>query len=169
MSQPVNQQFPQPPSPQPSVQPQASVQSQPVQPVQPAQPVQPVQPAQQPASAPGSPAQPQVVPQIPAGYGYQQPFPLYQTQPVCANAAAHEGTDKTLRLVAFVFCLLSTIAMSWLILPLAWKIPMTVHCWGLYKGTKANTVAFGVCTLIFCSLVGGILLLASKKDPQYYV
>ena len=43
-------------------------------------------------------------------------------------------------------------------------IPMTVRAWGIYKGTNPNTTAFGVCTLIFLSLVSGILLLVSKKD-----
>lgn len=74
------------------------------------------------------------------------------------------SSDRTLRLVAFIFMLISTIGTCWLILPLAWMIPMSVHCWGLYKGTKANSVAFGVCTLLFVSLVGGILLLCSKKE-----
>ncbi len=41
---------------------------------------------------------------------------------------------------------------------------MTVHCWGIYKGTKPNTTAFSVCTLIFVSIIGGVLLLVSKKD-----
>ena len=49
----------------------------------------------------------------------------------------------------------------------AWMIPMTVISWGIYKGTRANTVAFGVCTLIFVDLISGILLLISHKDtPQ---
>jgi ABC-type methionine transport system permease subunit len=73
-------------------------------------------------------------------------------------------TDRTLRLVAFIFCILSLLGSCWLIIPLAWMIPMSVISWGIYKGTKANTVAFGVCTLIFCSLVAGILLLCSHKD-----
>ena len=69
-----------------------------------------------------------------------------------------------MRLVAFILCLVSTVSVGWTIIPLAWMIPMTVHCWGLYKGTKANTTGFGVCTLIFVNLVGGILLLVSRKD-----
>ena len=36
-----------------------------------------------------------------------------------------------------------------LLIPLAWMIPMTVHAYKIYKGRKPNTVAFGVCTLIF--------------------
>ena len=66
--------------------------------------------------------------------------------------------------MAFIFCILSLVGSCWLIIPLAWMIPMSVISWGIYKGTKANTVAFGVCTLIFCSLVAGILLLCSNKD-----
>jgi len=73
-------------------------------------------------------------------------------------------SDKTLRLIAFILCLLSTVSISWLLIPLAWMIPMTVVSWGIYKGTKNNTVAFGVCTLIFLNLVAGILLLISTKD-----
>ena len=78
--------------------------------------------------------------------------------------ASPTDTDKTLRLIAFIFCILSTVAVGWLLVPLAWTIPMTIHCWGLYKGTKQNSTAFGICTLIFVSRVGGILLLISKKE-----
>ncbi|MEY8461089.1 hypothetical protein AALA69_08190 [Eggerthellaceae bacterium 24-137] len=102
---------------------------------------------------------------------YEQPQVSYQqvyAQPVAAAAPAQlypmTDTDRNLRLVAFIFCILSLVGSCWLIIPLAWMIPMSVISWGIYKGTKANTVAFGVCTLIFCSLVAGILLLCSNKD-----
>tara|TARA_Y100001949_G_scaffold160581_1_gene152298 strand:+ start:371 stop:619 length:249 start_codon:yes stop_codon:yes gene_type:complete len=77
---------------------------------------------------------------------------------------AMKDSDKTLRLVAFILNLVSTISAGWLIIPLAWMIPMTVISWGIYKGEKRNTVAFGVCTLIFVNLISGILLLVSSKD-----
>lgn len=82
------------------------------------------------------------------------------------NAPAVQDNDKTLRLIAFIFSLISTVAAGWLIIPLAWMIPMTVISYGIYKGTKQNTVAFGVCMLIFTSLVSGILLLVAKKDDE---
>lgn len=43
-------------------------------------------------------------------------------------------------------------------LPLAWMSPMTVMSWGIYKGTRANTVAFGVCNLLFMNTIffGGL-------------
>lgn len=102
-------------------------------------------------------------------YGYQQPgYQQAYQQPVAPVQAAPlypmTDTDRNLRLVAFIFCILSLVGSCWLIIPLAWMIPMCVISWGIYKGTKANTVAFDVCTLIFCSLVGGILLLCSNKD-----
>lgn len=101
-------------------------------------------------------------------YGYQQPTyqQAYQQPVVPMQTAVYPmtETDRNLRLVAFIFCILSLVSSCWLILPLAWMIPMCVISWGIYKGTKANTVAFDVCTLIFCSLVAGILLLCSNKD-----
>lgn len=78
--------------------------------------------------------------------------------------AAGDETDRTLRLIAFILCIISTVGVGWLIIPLAWMIPMTVHSWGIYKGTKPNTTAFGVCTLIFVNIIAGILLLVSKKE-----
>lgn len=73
-------------------------------------------------------------------------------------------SDRTLRLVNFILCVVSTVVCGIAIIPLAWMIPMTVISWGIYKGKKRNTVAFGICTLIFVNLVGGILLLVSHKD-----
>lgn len=72
--------------------------------------------------------------------------------------------DRTLRLIAFILNIISLVAAAIFIIPLAWMIPMCVRSWSIYKGTKPNTTAFGVCTLIFLSLFGGILLLISKKD-----
>lgn len=85
-------------------------------------------------------------------------------QPAYVQTEPMSSTDQTLRLVAFILCIISTVAVCWAIIPLAWMIPMSVRSWGIYKGTKPNTTGFGVCTLIFVSLVAGILLLISKKD-----
>lgn len=75
--------------------------------------------------------------------------------------------DRILRLIAFILNIISCISTAWLIIPLAWMVPMTVYSWNLYRGKRANTTAFGVCTLIFVNLVSGILLLVSNKDyPQ---
>lgn len=98
---------------------------------------------------------------------YQDPSvqPTYaQTQ--YAQTQTVNSTDQTLRLIAFILCILSAVSVCWAIIPLAWMIPMTVHCWKLYKGEKVNTVAFGVCTLLFVNIISGILLLVSTKEEQ---
>lgn len=102
----------------------------------------------------------------------QQPMPQQvnvtveqaPAQPVERMTYYVSDSDKTLRLVAFIFMVISLVGTCWLILPLAWMIPMTVISWGIYKGTKPNSTAFGVCTLLFASLVAGICLLISTKN-----
>ena len=161
------------PVPQPAqpAQPARPASPQPTAP-QPAQPASP-QPVAQPASQPATPqqayAQPveQPAPQNPyapagsfqAPYGYAQSAAFVPQPPYAVSEQ-----DRTLRLIAFIFSLISLVTLGWLIVPLAWMIPMCVVSWGIYKGTRPNTVAFGVCTLIFVSLVAGILLLISRKD-----
>lgn len=85
-------------------------------------------------------------------------------QPVQSAQVAQSNQDQTLRLVAFIFCVVSLVSVCWLIIPLAWMIPMTIYAYGIYKGTKPNTVAFGVCTLLFISIVAGVLLLIADKQ-----
>ena len=92
--------------------------------------------------------------QQPYQASYEQPQVAYQqvyAQPVAPAAPAAlypmTDTDRTLRLVAFIFVILSLVGSCWLIIPLAWMIPMAVISWGIYKGTKANTVAFGVAAI----------------------
>ena len=97
-----------------------------------------------------------------------------QQTPTSDTSAGFEvsSNDQTLRVIAFALNVLTCV--SWGIagiftlgiglIPLAWSIPMTVISWGIYKGKKPNSVAFGVCTLIFMGLIPGVLLLISKKE-----
>lgn len=64
------------------------------------------------------------------------------------------NSDRNLRLAAFTLNIISMVALGWTLLPLAWMSPMTVMSWGIYKGTRANTVAFGVCNLLFVNTMG---------------
>lgn len=115
----------------------------------PAQPIQSASAAPQPGAA-----QPQVI--------------INNNTPGMVPGMVYEvsGGNKTLRCIAFVFSLIHTIALGWTLLPLAWHIPMCVHTWGIYKGRKANTVAFGVLSIFFNSLVAGILLLCARHDQK---
>lgn len=102
---------------------------------------------------------------------YQAPPASAYTQAPAAQMVTTPGqiypmseTDRTLRLVAFILNIITTVCSGFLILPLAWMIPMTVRSYGIYKGVKPNTVAFDVCTLIFMGIISGILLLVSHRD-----
>lgn len=159
---------------QPAAQPTAAAEpATPMSAPQPAAVSQPTPvPVPQPAPAPQNEPQAPVQPQMPQG-DYAQPVqpempqsPYAQTTPAVPyeQTFAMSETDRTMRLVAFVFCIISTVCAAMLIIPLAWMIPMSIRSWKIYKGTKPNTTGFGVCTLIFVSLVSGILLLVSKKD-----
>lgn len=64
------------------------------------------------------------------------------------------NSARNLRLTAFILNIISMVALGWTLLPLAWMIPMTVMSWGIYKGTRANAVAFGVCNLLFVNTMG---------------
>lgn len=105
----------------------------------------------------------QYVPPMP---NHASPYQNAQQQWQSAGEQVYSmtSTDEALRLANFVLCVISCVIGAIAVIPLAWLIPMTVHSWGIYKGKQPNTVCFGVCTLIFVSLVGGILLLISNKD-----
>lgn len=113
---------------------------------------------------PQQPYQSQQAPGQPNPYGPAAQVNVTFETPVAQDGYFVSDGDRTLRLIAFIFMLLSLVGTCWLILPLAWMIPMTVISWKIYKGQKPNTTAFGVCTLLFVSLVAGILLLISTKD-----
>ena len=75
---------------------------------------------------------------------------------------------KTLLLVAFIFMIISTVSLGIFIIPLAWCIPMTIHCYRCYEGQEKASIGFSICTLIFVSLVAGILLIVeSTMDEQH--
>ncbi len=118
--------------------------------------------------------------EAPAGYGqsvgngaqnssYAQAAP--QTPPYAEpyiELYPHSSNDKTLFKVAFAFQVVTTVCCAWTIIALAWMIPMCVIGYKMMKGQKANTVAWGVCNLIFMGLVSGILYLVAEKDEKRY-
>ena len=87
--------------------------------------------------------------------------PPYTQSPMVYGA---NQTDSTLRLIAFILNVVSALAGAALIFPLLWMIPICVRSWNIYKGTRPNTIGFGVVDLIFVNLVSGILLLISTKE-----
>lgn len=127
--------------------------------------------------------QPQVIMNVPVGVNENRNYE--------AASSTVRKSDETLRTVAFGFdlfwcaifallgffgitCLvlvflndsyfISACLFSFYVVPLFWMVPMTISTWGIKKGKKKNTAAFGICTLLFCNQISGILLLCSTKD-----
>lgn len=74
-------------------------------------------------------------------------------------AQANAQRDDTMVTVIKVFLILGCIAEGWLLIPLAWCIPMTVKIFNCLKTGTPISTGMKVCTLLFVSLVAGICLL----------
>lgn len=89
--------------------------------------------------------------------------PVGDQAPLKAAPAPQVGLT-TIELVAFVFMIIGTIAMAFAIIPLVWCIPMTIHAKKAMDDHQKIGIGFKVCTLLFVSLVGGILLLVRDES-----
>ena len=71
-------------------------------------------------------------------------------------------TSSGIRTAAKVLMIIGTVLMGLYILPLAWCLPMTIsYCNKIKRGETVST-AFKVCSLLFVSSVGGILMLCDQ-------
>jgi len=91
------------------------------------------------------------------GYGYPPPAPV---QPASSGmyVAAAVLNWVVLGLLVVLTCGVGLIAA-------AWFIPMTIF---IHKGAKDpyKHTALGVCTLLFCNLISGILMLVEDTKRQ---
>lgn len=81
-----------------------------------------------------------------------------------SSSANNAGTFTSLQSVAFVFMILSTALGIIAIFPLLWMIPMTVHYYRACRDRIPVGLAFKICSLIFVSLVAGILMLVDEDN-----
>lgn len=82
----------------------------------------------------------------------------------CRIASTSGSSDgkETMRTVAKVFMILGCISVGWTLIPLAWCIPMTVSYFGRVKNHEKIGMGFKICTLLFVSVVAGILMLCDE-------
>lgn len=96
---------------------------------------------------------------------YSQPQPTYQ-QTNIYQQTNYQVTkpDSGVTIAAKVFMILGTIimALSTYLIGLAWCIPMCVYYFNRVKDGRSIGTGFKVCTLLFVSLLGGILMLCDK-------
>lgn len=87
-------------------------------------------------------------------------LPCRSTETAVAIASKTESGTTT---AAKVFMVIGTIIMGLYIIPLAWCIPMTVSYFKKVKNELPISTGFKVCSLLFVSTIGGILMLCDKQ------
>lgn len=67
--------------------------------------------------------------------------------------------DDTMETIVKVMLVLGCISLGWMIIPLAWCIPITVTIFKRFSNEQPIGTGLKVCTLIFVNLIAGICLL----------
>lgn len=91
----------------------------------------------------------------PNGGNYNSPYTGYN-QPA-------DNTSDVLSLIAKILLIINCVCSAIAIIPLCWKIPMTVHYWKAVGNNQKVGTGFKVCTLLFVDIISGILMLCDSK------
>ncbi|MEU2201849.1 hypothetical protein [Isoptericola sp. NPDC019482] len=93
-------------------------------------------------------------------YPAPQPYPPYPQQPVPASSGLYVAA-AAINWVVLALLTVSTFGIG--IIAAAWMIPMTIMT---HKGAKDRYqhTALAVCTLLFCGLISGILMLVDEGN-----
>lgn len=88
--------------------------------------------------------------------------------PGCGCAIGEEKKEKGgndgLAVAGKIFLILGCIAQGWLLLPLAWCLPITISICNKMKNNEPVGTGLKVCALLFVNLIGGILLLCRSDS-----
>ena len=79
--------------------------------------------------------------------------------PPVNTPSAQPAEESGIKTIAKVFMLINCILTGLWLIPLAWMVPMTVTYWNKVKDHQPVGTGFKVCTLLFVSLIAGILML----------
>lgn len=69
-----------------------------------------------------------------------------------------------MKIATKIFMVLGCILYGASLIALCWTIPMTVHYFNCVREHRHIGVGFKVCSLLFVSLIGGILMLCDSED-----
>lgn len=84
-------------------------------------------------------------------------------QVVTNNVSYSSSQPSTLLTVAYVFSIIETVVCGFLLIPLAWMLPMTIHLSKLRSTHQKISLTYAVCNLIFLNLISGICLLCCDE------
>lgn len=92
------------------------------------------------------------------------PMPTATASQTTSAAPATEKQESTMQLLAKIFMIIGTVAMGWLIIPLAWCLPLTISYWNKVKTKQPVSTGFKVCSLLFVSMLAGIFMLCDNEQ-----
>lgn len=94
---------------------------------------------------------------------------LHEEAVICVNCGCNveekkagvyqEVKDDTMSMVVKIFLIVGCVSQGWLLLPLAWCIPITVSVFGKLKNQQSIGTGLKICVLIFVNLIAGVCLL----------
>ena len=84
--------------------------------------------------------------------------------PVAVTNRSH-GMETAVK----VFMVLSSISICWLIIPLAWCIPMTISVFRKYRDGQPVSTGFKICVLLFVGIIPGILMLCMSEQYSMHI
>lgn len=74
--------------------------------------------------------------------------------------------DDTMETVIKAFLIVGCISHGWLLIPLAWCIPITISVFKSLKEHRPVSTGMKVCTLLLVSLVSGICLFCMDESKR---
>lgn len=87
------------------------------------------------------------------------------TRPVGPAAPRGSGVSDVLITVVKVFLILGCVQQSFLLLPLAWCLPITLSVMNCFRDRRPVGMGLKICSLLFVNFIAGICLLC--MDDRY--
>lgn len=87
-------------------------------------------------------------------------------QKAVVPAVAPAKPETGMQLAAKIFMIISCVMCGICLIPLCWMIPMTVIYFNYLRDRRPVPLAFKICTLLFVSLIAGILMLCDNEDQS---
>ena len=85
---------------------------------------------------------------------------------VTAVKQKENGGNDGLAVASKIFLILGCVMQGWLLIPLAWCLPITISICNKMKANEPVGTGLKVCSLLFVSLIGGILLLCRSDEKE---
>lgn len=83
------------------------------------------------------------------------PTRVTSVQSGATNTRNESGLELAIRILLIISCVLGAFA----IIPLIWRIPMTMWYFDKKKNNESVSLTFKICSIFFLDLIAGILML----------